>query len=1421
MDPQKAQDGDEVAKKSPYDDLTKEDLIRKCKGLLVIAQKTKQLKSELQAENEEIKGQLQGLQKQQTSDKQNCQALQEIVDTITQQKLDMITAKDDLKKQNASLKAECERQETKIATHEKSINELKVKLANLEVQISDLDSENISLKRQNVRFEKDNEGLINQLDVLEKQIGEMNKFALEQREQLLALEQNAKEMQTSSDSLEQPVSSEDLTKLSEKIEQLTSDLEDKDKNNEETFRKLQASETKLREVQNLYDTEREKRDKANIKLRCYRDKIVRCASSITELKNTKFILLKTIKDYAGSIPKWQNDILNVSKILNDKYVEVTNENNDLKEKLRQLELTLRNSNSNEIIDGLKKEREAIKSELIKLKDEYDSIKKDTGLYKENIEANNTELNRLSIKLKSSESEKLILVKEKQSSKDALSELETRYRQTERDNELMKSQILELKASIEQLQRDKNAMSKALEKEKVHEISKQNMNKVQSDLDKMKADYKLLENEYRTILDTNELLKDQVNTLKISLEQPPQDDSNLTEVNESLQADLLKLETKLSAYKQENSSLLIEMKESRQKCKEAEKLMAESAELNSKLSTYKTENSELLNDMKEMNQVMKERGETISKQQTAIKEMERLIETIEQEHNVSSDRVAALELEIAASGQTVALLKEDKERLNEAVKLLSQEKEELVAANKDKEETIVQLRDEVERLKQSGAYCPSEDMSTSTISKAEEYSRMKELDETFEERYTKLRLFAVKLKKRVNELTQQLQKAEASKTTDDADTVDGSRVAKNLQSLQHECDKLTDVVEEKNEEIKKLVMTNEGLIKDVERLQSELSSAQVTGQTLESSAQQNKALDIMLKEYQQQIQEMKKKLDAAEKKNEGLTVLKAELANKDLQLSNEIEQHRLTKEQLDKTKRDVKKKSVLSLEMEDYERSMKELTVKMEDNKKKMVQMESTIDTQQATIHTLKTQIKLLEEQIKAEETQNRMTKEELHAAQDQLKERDETISAKTEAISNLELTLEEMKQVKEELNVQMASVLGEKEKVGLVLSQEKAEVAGRLKKAEAVIVEMEESLRIKSVELDELKTEFASYKVRAQSVLRQNQVVDHSAEERLREESAALKAEVESLKAQLQANSSQMEQLRSSVTEERRRSAEATASTARMQQRVQRLEADAAKLADETLAQGKQHRLQLATLTQCYKAQQADLETRLQTETAALQLELRTAREALASTASQAIVGSGGHSGASSDVDAELSVAMLPREEGEGSEWAPSPPPAKTLPGRRSPLPLERLLEQGVPEVEVRDASASLGLSAEQELLHVQRKMSVETQRVKHLTSLLAESEREAARLQQMGDLLKSELRRAQASAERLNHTHNAEYLKNVLLKFVTLPAGDERCRLVPVMQKILTLTQDEAHKLNAVAKGIDPNANKGWGSYLPWPGGR
>ncbi len=54
---------------------------------------------------------------------------------------------------------------------------------------------------------------------------------------------------------------------------------------------------------------------------------------------------------------------------------------------------------------------------------------------------------------------------------------------------------------------------------------------------------------------------------------------------------------------------------------------------------------------------------------------------------------------------------------------------------------------------------------------------------------------------------------------------------------------------------------------------------------------------------------------------------------------------------------------------------------------------------------------------------------------------------------------------------------------------------------------------------------------------------------------------------------------------------------------------------------------------------------------------------------------------------------------------------------------------------------------------------------VKHLSSLLAEAEQDLAKLTQLNDVLKEELRRQERSAAREQHLHNLEYLKNVIFK--------------------------------------------------------
>ena len=74
--------------------------------------------------------------------------------------------------------------------------------------------------------------------------------------------------------------------------------------------------------------------------------------------------------------------------------------------------------------------------------------------------------------------------------------------------------------------------------------------------------------------------------------------------------------------------------------------------------------------------------------------------------------------------------------------------------------------------------------------------------------------------------------------------------------------------------------------------------------------------------------------------------------------------------------------------------------------------------------------------------------------------------------------------------------------------------------------------------------------------------------------------------------------------------------------------------------------------------------------------------------------------------------------------------------------------------------------------------------RLQQVSSLLHESEAENSRLTQLTDALKEEIRRGSRNNDREKHLENLEYLKNVVLQFITLSdkSADARERLLPVL---------------------------------------
>lgn len=534
-----------------------------------------------------------------------------------------------------------------------------------------------------------------------------------------------------------------------------------------TEEKVMEYEIKIKEVTELYETEKAKKEKANIKLRSYKDKILKCAACINQLKNSRFILSKTVKEYSENIPKWQNDIIKASKVLDDQINELNNENKSLKDKMQQLEKQLSdayqnkdNSDKNESkiselsnenkslnlalldlekqLSDLSNSNTALINELSQIKSKYQEVKdthlpaqinenkllkdqlnemtkkinylseekkalelvvKELNIKNQDINSsllnkhqNSDAIDNLNLQIKALESEKSILVKEKLNARDNVVELEHQNKLLLDQVQNMRSEIQTMKTQIQTLSQEKSTLEANYKSEKDGENKK-----LKTKMAALQEQYDVLKKEYDNIQDLNGLLKEEVETLKLSLEQPKEDD-NLSDLNVSLQTDIVKLETKLAAYKQENASLLSEIKESRAKVKDFDNLASEYEEVKSKLAGYKTENAELLNEMKEINQALKERGEAISKLQKAVSEMERLIETLEkdrdsvnQEKDDLSKKVGTLENDLKNAEQKTS-------KSTEATEQIIMERDNAIKTAAEKDALLASLKEEIEKLK---------------------------------------------------------------------------------------------------------------------------------------------------------------------------------------------------------------------------------------------------------------------------------------------------------------------------------------------------------------------------------------------------------------------------------------------------------------------------------------------------------------------------------------------------------------------------------------------------------------------------------------------------------------------------------------------------------------------------------------------------
>nr|CAD7196277.1 unnamed protein product [Timema douglasi] len=830
---------------------------------------------------------------------------------------------------------------------------------------------------------------------------------------------------------------------------------------------------------------------------------------------------------------------------------------------------------------------------------------------------------------------------------------------------------------------------------------------------------------------------------------------------------------------------------------------------------KLEVKELLGEMNEMNQALKQRGESVS----LLKEM---VAELEQKLADSSARLATAVESLAV--KTTEL--EGKEtQLQEVSEQLASQREELRRREEERSQGILRIEELERRIlylerecedarKEGAGEAPSEVMSSSTTSKAEEMSRLKDLEGSFEERYTKLRTLAVKLKKKVGDLTVQLGQGETEKKKMIAERSELvakiSLMSDQAKSLQKSFDVLTNEsaaaklqLQEYSEEKERLCKELDVYAKDKQRL--EASFKELRSQ-IQNMAKEKEADNITRKEMEIDLNRLGEEVKLAERK-----------------LSEEIERHQSTRELLEASKQECKKRSVLSLEMEDYEKSVSDLTQQLSAERATLKELEGHLETQREINKGLQDQVHMMEQRVLGEEARATEFKEQLSAARTRQADSDAVLSERNVTLAELIHQLEQQKEHCESLSLQLAELSAEKNKLFESSKARQDLLMGQVVSLEDQLTNLKYSLGKREGELSDLQEEFRQYKVRAQSVLRQKARGDESSSfsrDELLEETNELRKTADTLRTRLEETGSQLQsalQEQATLKEERTRALQRcqalSDSLSEAREENHRLQEQVSAAVSEQREALRSQKIQHDTLIHCYKQQLEELEGRLATETATLKGQLG-AVEQLAhhsleappvrrlSQHAQLWENRTSNTAEFTPVKMDLNMALSEREEGEGSESIDSTSPNLAISRERHQrlMPLDKLLASSLDD---EDNNAPASTSPGAELSLTKEQLSDSERRIRHLSALLSEAEQDLAKLTQLNGVLKEEIRRQQRSVEREQHAQNFEYLKNVVLKFVTLQGGDERSRLVPVLNTILKLSPEESVQLNQVAKGI------------------
>lgn len=442
-------------------------------------------------------------------------------------------------------------------------------------------------------------------------------------------------------------------------------------------------------------------------------------------------------------------------------------------------------------------------------------------------------------------------------------------------------------------------------------------------------------------------------------------------------------------------------------------------------------------------------------------------------------------------------------------------------------------------------------------------------------------------------------------------------------------------------------------------------------------------------------------------------------------------------------------------------------------------MEAANMSQEATIKSLRAEIKQLNESLETEKQLASESQQDCDLLRIKLRD---SITDLAEAKQTIDANAREIALNKVELTnllSEQSQFEVEKQKLITQWKNESENNVSQLCTLEEQVRGLSAKYNACEQELAQVQTEYTNYKVRAQSVLRQNQSHDSSAEKELREEIDLLTRTKEEFAAKLATLAEQNRQsnivaddlkLEKQNLQDRCRKLMDLLDVTRQQMDV--VQSEMRKQMQEHQEALKTHRLQIDTLNGCFKRQIDEMKSTYDEQLSEWKAKVAAMirgdhlnGNAVALESNKAR----GHSAAEhatyesplSEEQQRIEMILTERQAGEGSESTGSLRKISNARNRRDLIPLDELLFEDQDDVDdhLEQPMTTLDVEAAKE------KLAMQQSRVTHLAALLSEAECDVARLTQLNDVLKEEVRRQERSTEREMHMHNLEYMKNVIFK--------------------------------------------------------